>query len=107
MYHGSFRKMLKETIHESQKCQRNWDLNAQISEEDKTAIETSITNLKDALSGSDSELIKQETENLNQASMKLGEAIYKSQQEQAETPTENVNEADVVDAEFETVNDKP
>ena len=80
-----------------------------ISEEDKTAIETSITNLKDALKGTDSELIKQETENLNQASMKLGEAIYKSQQEtEVETPTEDFNkDDDVVDAEFTTVDDKP
>ena len=78
-----------------------------ISEEDKTAIETSITNLKDALKGTDSELIKQETENLNQASMKLGEAIYKSQQEtEVETPTEDFNkDDDVVDAEFTTVDD--
>ena len=44
MYHGSFRKMLKETIHESQKCQRNLDLNAQISEEDKKLIVESATN---------------------------------------------------------------
>ncbi|SVA54650.1 uncharacterized protein METZ01_LOCUS107504 [marine metagenome] len=79
-----------------------------ISTDDKTAIETSITNLKDALKGSDSELIKQETENLNQVSMKLGEAIYKSQQEQTETPTEDFNnDDDVVDAEFTTVDDKP
>jgi len=79
-----------------------------ISTDDKTAIETSITNLKDALKGSDSELIKQETENLSQVSMKLGEAIYKSQQEQTETPTEDFNnDDDVVDAEFTTVDDKP
>ena len=44
MYHGSFRKMLKETIHESQKCQRNWDLNKQIPEEDKKLIVESATN---------------------------------------------------------------
>jgi len=42
--HGSFRKMLKETIHESQKCQRNWDLDRQISEEDKDLIIESATN---------------------------------------------------------------
>ena len=42
--HGSFRKMLNETIHESQKCQRNWDLNKQISEEDKQLIVESATN---------------------------------------------------------------
>ena len=42
--HGSFRKMIKETIHESQKCQRNWDLSKQISEEDKNLIIESATN---------------------------------------------------------------
>jgi len=41
---GSFRKMIKETIHESQKCQRNWDLSKHISEEDKQLILESATN---------------------------------------------------------------
>ena len=36
--HGSFKKMLKESIHESQKCQRNWDLSKQLPEEDKKLI---------------------------------------------------------------------
>ncbi len=42
--HGSFNKMLRETIHESQKCQRNWDLSKQISEEDKELIIEAATN---------------------------------------------------------------
>ena len=42
--HGSFRKMIKETIHESQKCQRNWDLTKQIPEEDKKIILEAATN---------------------------------------------------------------
>ena len=42
--HGSFNKMLRETIHESQKCQRNWDLSKQISEEDKNLIVEAATN---------------------------------------------------------------
>ena len=42
--HGSFRKMLKETIHESQKCQRNWDLEQSIADEDKQLIIESATN---------------------------------------------------------------
>ena len=41
---GSFRKMIKETIHESQKCQRNWDLGQSIAEEDKKLIIESATN---------------------------------------------------------------
>lgn len=42
--HGSFRKMIKETIHESQKCQRNWDLTKEISEKDKELIIEAATN---------------------------------------------------------------
>ena len=42
--HGSFHKMLKETIHESQKCQRNWDLTKEISETDKELIVEAATN---------------------------------------------------------------
>jgi len=42
--HGSFKKMLKESIHESQKCQRNWNLDATISEEDKKLILEAATN---------------------------------------------------------------
>lgn len=42
--HGSFRKMIKESIHESQKCQRNWNLNEKISKEDKELIIEAATN---------------------------------------------------------------
>lgn len=42
--HGSFKKMLKESIHESQKCQRNWDLEQSISSEDKELIIEAATN---------------------------------------------------------------
>ena len=42
--HGSFKKMLKESIHESQKCQRNWEFDATISEEDKKLILEAATN---------------------------------------------------------------
>jgi len=38
MSHGSFRKMIRESIHESQKCQRNWDLDQEISDEDEKLI---------------------------------------------------------------------
>ena len=42
--HGSFKKMLKESIHESQKCQRNWNLDESISLEDKELILEAATN---------------------------------------------------------------
>ena len=44
MAHGSFNKMLRETIHESQKCQRNWDLSKDIPQEDKDLIVEAATN---------------------------------------------------------------
>merc|ERR1739841_178813 len=51
-----------------------------VSAEEKKAIEDASSNLKEALKGTDNEDIKKKTETLVQASMKLGEAIYKSQE---------------------------
>ena len=53
---------------------------AKISDTDKKAIEDGSAALKESLKGEDIEDIKKKTETLVQASMKLGEAIYKSQQ---------------------------
>ena len=53
---------------------------SKISDAEKKAIEDSSASLKEALKGEDVEDIKKKTETLVQASMKLGEAIYKSQQ---------------------------
>ena len=46
----------------------------------KKAIEDASSALKEAIKGTDIEDIKKKTETLVQASMKLGEAIYKSQE---------------------------
>jgi molecular chaperone DnaK len=54
-----------------------------VSEGDRKAIETAIADLKTALGGEDADAIKQKMEALSQASMKLGEAMYKASQEQA------------------------
>merc|ERR1739843_79023 len=53
---------------------------SKVSETDKKAIETASADLRNALKGTDIEDIKKKTQDLVQASMKLGEAIYKSQQ---------------------------
>ena len=53
---------------------------SKISDADKKAIEDGSVALKESLKGEDTEDIKKKTETLVQASMKLGEAIYKSQQ---------------------------
>jgi molecular chaperone DnaK len=50
-----------------------------VSAADKSAIEAAVTALKSALEGDDVEAIKARTNDLVQASMKLGEAMYKAQ----------------------------
>mgnify|MGYP001173556723 CR=1 FL=1 len=77
-----------------------------LSAEDKTKVESSINDLKEALKGSNVEDMKTKTEALTQSAMKLGEAIYKQQQEseQKDTAQESKPKDDnVVDAEFEEV----
>ncbi|WP_419798293.1 MAG: molecular chaperone DnaK [Terasakiella sp.] len=77
--------------------------------EDKGEIEKAINELKSALEGDDldPEDIKAKTDTLMNASMKLGEAMYKAQQESAgaEAPQQEDAPADdgVVDADFEEV----
>jgi len=81
-----------------------------INADEKKAIESGIAELKKSLEGKDSEEIKKKTQNLIQASMKLGEAVYKSQQK--EQPKDDGNKKGkpddkdketVVDADFEDV----
>ena len=83
-----------------------------ISEDEKKSIESGVSDLKNALKGTDTEDIKKKTQNLVQVSMKLGEAIYKSQQKdpgQPEKPAEpkskedNKDKENVVDADFEDI----
>ncbi len=80
-----------------------------ISADEKKAIETGISDLKNALKGTDTEEVKKKTQSLIQASMKLGEAVYKSQQKNSaktdsnKTSKENKDKENVVDADFEDV----
>jgi molecular chaperone DnaK len=53
---------------------------SKITDAEKKAIEDASSSLKEALKGTDNEDIKKKTEALVQASMKLGEAIYKTQE---------------------------
>jgi molecular chaperone DnaK len=53
---------------------------AKVSDAEKKAIEDASSALKESLKGEDIEDIKKKTETLVQASMKLGEAVYKAQQ---------------------------
>jgi molecular chaperone DnaK len=76
--------------------------------DDKTAIETAVSELKSALEGDDASAIQSKTQTLTQVSMKLGEAMYKAQAGAAEgagAAGEQPAEEGVVDAEFEDVSD--
>ncbi len=83
-----------------------------ISDADKTAIETEINALKTALEANDNTVIKEKTQSLMQASLKLGEAMYKqagadaSAQEGGAGPDmggEQKPDETVVDADFEEI----
>jgi molecular chaperone DnaK len=82
---------------------------AKVSDADKKAIEDGSSALKEAIKGTDVEDIKKKTETLVQASMKLGEAIYKSQEKKPGTSKdgdkddEGKKDDNVVDADFEEV----
>jgi len=83
---------------------------SKISAEEKSKIETSINDLKEALKGEDTEDIKKKTGVLTEASMKLGEAIYKDMQQKEQSKEqpkteEKKKDDNVVDAEFEEVKD--
>ena len=41
--HGSYKDQLKRAIHESQKCQRNWDLDKEMPQEDVDLIMEAVT----------------------------------------------------------------
>ena len=85
---------------------------SKITETEKKSIETAIADLRNALKGTDAEEVKKKTQSLIQASMKLGEAVYKSQQKTAgkadnskdnKDNKENKDKDNVVDADFEDV----
>ena len=86
---------------------------SKVSEADKKAIEDASGQLKESLKGENTDDIKKKTEALVQASMKLGEAIYKSQQNTKPDSNKDDGKDDkgkkednVVDADFEEVKDE-
>jgi len=87
---------------------------SKVGEPERKAIENAIADLKEALKGDDSDAIQAKTNALAQASMKLGEAMYKDMQQQPGADAaagggsaggEAGKKEDVVDAEFTEVDD--
>jgi molecular chaperone DnaK len=82
-----------------------------VSAQDKGEAEAAIAAARSALQSSDAEALKQASERLSQAAMKVGEAMYKAQAEAtaqsgAAEPEAGPNGEKIVDAEFEEVDDK-
>jgi molecular chaperone DnaK len=88
---------------------------SKIGDADRTAIENAMADLKEALKGDDADAINAKTNALAQASMKLGEAMYKQAQESqaggggdggaSGAGSGSAGKEDVVDAEFTEVDD--
>src|ERR1700735_666300 len=76
---------------------------SKVADTERRAIEDGVSDLKEALKGDDAEAIKAKSSTLAQASMKLGEAMYK-QQAEADAAKDAAKD-DVVDAEFTEVDD--
>jgi molecular chaperone DnaK len=97
-------------IHSTEKAMS--EHGSKIEAGDRTAIEDAIAALKESIKSDDPDQIKPKTDALAQASMKLGEAMYKAQQ--AAGATEGAGPAEggqpkpddnVVDADFEEVDE--
>jgi molecular chaperone DnaK len=96
-------------VHSTEKSLKEYG--DKVSAADKTAIETALDALKAALAEDNAETISSRTNDLMQASMKLGEAMYAASQAQAgaadgedEKPAEAAKD-DVIDADFKDVSD--
>ncbi|MGX7745438.1 molecular chaperone DnaK [Rhodopseudomonas parapalustris] len=76
---------------------------SKIDEGERRSIEDALSDLREALKGDDAEAIKAKTNTLAQASMKLGEAMYK--QAEGGAAPQQPGQDDVVDAEFTEVDD--
>jgi molecular chaperone DnaK len=105
------RNQAESLIHATEKSVK--EHGDKVDEAAREAIAAAVTDLKSVTEGEDTQAIQTRAQALAEASMKLGEAIYKAQAEE-EAAAEEVEPADdrpaeegddVVDAEFEEVQD--
>lgn len=98
-------------IHTTEKALK--DHGDAVDASEKSAIESNIAELKEAMEADDLEAIKAKTQSLTESSMKLGEAMYKAAQAEAEggeaaggdAGGAEAKDENVVDADFEEVDD--
>lgn len=105
------RNMAEQMIHASRKSME--ELGDKVEEQEKTDIEAAIAELEEVIKGDDKEAIEEKTKNLTEVAGKLAERAYAQASEEqgaaaAEAGAENAEPAaddNVVDAEFEEVED--
>jgi molecular chaperone DnaK len=96
------RNQAEAMIHSAQKSLTEFA--GKISDADKSAVEAAVAALKGVVEGEDVEAIKARTNDLAQASMKLGEAIYKAGGAETAAPGDHgAAKDDVIDADFKEV----
>ncbi|HBK06576.1 MAG TPA: molecular chaperone DnaK, partial [Acetobacteraceae bacterium] len=84
-----------------------------VGAQERGEAEAAIAAAKSALEGTDTEALKQASDRLSQAAMKIGEAMYKAEAAAGQQPpgggdagSQAPHDDNVVDAEFEEVDDK-
>jgi molecular chaperone DnaK len=106
------RNQAEGLIHSTEKSLT--DLGDKAAAGDRAAVEAAVAELKTAAEGEDVEAIREKTNALAQAAMKIGEALYKAQQEAAGggdggggagDAAGGAPKEDVVDADFEEVDE--
>ena len=84
------------------------DLGDKVPEDQKKAVEEAVTEAKTALDGTDIEAVKKAGEKLTEVGQKLAEIVYADAQAQTagnNGAASNPSEPDVVDADYEVVDD--
>ncbi|TIR23022.1 MAG: molecular chaperone DnaK [Mesorhizobium sp.] len=100
------RNQAEALVHSSEKSLK--DYGDKVSDADRTAISDAIAALKTAAEGDDPADIEAKSQSLAEASMKLGQAMYEASQKEAaeaDAKADAAKDSDVVDADFEEINE--
>ena len=96
------RNNAESVIYQTEKTMK--DLGDKISSDEKSSIEEKIKDLRDSLTSEDANEIKTKTENLTQELYKMSEKLY-AQNANANSSESSENKDDVVDADYEVVDE--
>lgn len=105
------RNQLDALIHSTQKSMKEYG--DQLSDDEKTAVESALKEAQDVVKGDDKEVIDAKAEALSTAAHKLSEKMHAAETSQSHQPGESSaqtdskkDDSDVVDAEFTEVKDE-